>query len=1198
MQIMQRVANCSRKSEPFRLPVQILRIMRISFFLLLACGLHVSARTSSQTLSFSGRAVPIKKVFIEIKKQTGYSVLCSKSSIEHSKPVTIYANNLPLREFLDLVFKDQPFKYSIDSRTIVVTPSSYPVVRPPTFEHPAIPKETIQPVTGRITDSLGNPLSNATVVNQKTNKTVYSGNAGSFTIDANEGDVLLISYVGYETRRITVTSSMFSDANNFVVTLNQAAAKLDEISVVSTGYEMISKERSTGSFAQVDNELFNRSVSTDVLSRLKDVVPGLTFDNFAISGQRNKTGIFIRGQNSIATSTDPLIIIDNFPYEGDLNNINPNDVLSVSVLKDAAAASIWGARAGNGVIVITTKKGQYGQKPLVAFNSNITISEKPDLYYIPKIKSEDYIEMEKTLFAQGFYNSTETSVRRTALTPVVELLIKKRDGLMDPEEVDREIESLKAYDVRKDYERYFLQHSLNQQYALNVSGGSASQRYFVSAGYDKNIASVPGNSYDRVTINATNNYRFLREKLEVGAGVYFTSGLNKTNDPGIIDLEMFNSTRLYPYARLVDENGNALAIRSQSSTSSYRDTYTDTAGGGKLLDWKYRPLDELRLGNNSTRQTDYRIDANLKYKILSFLSAEALYQYNSGANLNRKILSAESFEVRDLINKFSIINPDGSVTRPIPPGGIADRTNASYTSHNIRMQLRLHKTWNAHEISALAGWELRDKSDFSNSSRYYGYDERYGTTQPVSYTTRYTYYHNKTSTTNLIPRRESESEFSDRFRSYYANASYTYEKKYVLYGSARIDQSNIFGVATNQKSVPLWSVGAAWNVDRELFYRADWLPVLKLRASYGYTGNVDKTLSAYTTASISGNNGYGNSYASIRNPPNPDLRWEQIGIANIGVDFATRNNWISGSFDVYRKKGIDLIGQMTYPGQTGVTSFKGNSANTLVRGIDITINTNNLNGALSWNTAILFSALKEKVTKYALVTTASYDMLELASLTPRVGNPLYGVYSYRWGGLDPATGDPIGYLGKEKSTDYTAIYTETMADDLVYHGPGRPTIYGAVRNSFSFKGITVSANIAYRLGYYVRKESLNYTSYLSGVGTHGDFYNRWQKPGDEALTDIPSVPAVANFRRDNLFTFSSALVSRGDLIRLQDVTLSYDLTKDTWKNSPFQRIQLYAFANNLGLLWTANKWGLDPESLTTFRRPAISSFSIGFKAEL
>ena len=257
-------------------------------------------------------------------------------------------------------------------------------------------------VTGRITSSQDNAaLPGVNVIIKGTTLGTSTNSDGIFTIEASDHQTLIFSFIGYKQMELPV-----GDHDNFDIQLEEDIATLGEITIVSTGYQQLPKERVNGSFVQIDNRLLSRRVSTHLLARLEDVTSGLIF-NRNIAGEEND--ISIRGMSTINSQTQPLIVIDNFPFEGDINTLNPNDVESITILKDAAAASIWGARAGNGVIVITTKRGASNQAAKVSFNSNVTITQKPDLFYQSKMSSAQMIENERRLFYKGYYATAETS---------------------------------------------------------------------------------------------------------------------------------------------------------------------------------------------------------------------------------------------------------------------------------------------------------------------------------------------------------------------------------------------------------------------------------------------------------------------------------------------------------------------------------------------------------------------------------------------------------------------------------------------------------------------------------------------------------------------------------------------------------------------------------------------------------------------
>lgn len=1028
----------------------------------------------------------------------------------------------------------------------------------------------------------GSPISGASIFIEDVNERTESNQEGLFRLRVIQEEIILnVTHLGFVRKDIHLKFPLDS---LLIIKLQEDSGLLNEV-VVNTGYQSIPKERATGSFVQINNELLNRKVSADLLSRLEDITSGLIFNRGVGSGTSNPP-ITIRGQSTIRANSAPLIVVDNFPYEGDFKNINPNDVESITVLKDAAAASIWGARSGNGVIVITTKKGRYNEKAKVAFNSNLTLGNKPNQFYQSTISTADFIEIEKMLFGQGYYKAAENSTNKYPLTPVVEMLIQ---GGME-----NEIEALKNIDIRNDYDQYLNRKSFNQQYNLNITGGGENQLFYFSAGYDDNKDNLIGNNFSRFSFNAKNTFLFLDKRLELSSDLYYSE--NKQSNNGFSSITITtpygSSMPLYPYAKLIEKEGEHLAI-----TYQYRQSLLDKAKLDGLLNWDYVPLDELNLSDNINNLMDYRINTSVRYKLSQGLNARVLYQYARSFNNTRNLQSIDSYYARNEINRLTAVNADGSLKRPIPLGGILDHGNGVMNTHNVRAQLGFNKNWHdRHQLDAVGGAEVRDQLNHISKYRLYGYDDENAITGLVDYIGTYTSYINPAQTYHRILNQDSEQELSDRFLSYYANVAYSHLNRYTLSASGRLDQSNLFGVNTNQKGIPLYSIGASWNISDESFYRFSLVPYLKFRATYGYNGNIDKRTSAYVTAWYASNDQYtGLPYAQIQNPPNPELRWERVKVVNLGLDFSSKSDIFSASIEYYRKNGIDLIGMTPYAPSSGITNFTGNYANTEGRGLDIVLNTRILNGNFKWLNSILFSSNREIVSNYKQEGSVS-SYLDDSQVSPMEGRPLYSIYSYPWAGLDPLNGNPRGYLADEVSSDYFSILNATTSEDLIFHGSSRPTEFGAVRNTFSFRNLSFSFNISYRLGYYFRRNSINYSTLWLGQGGHGDYQLRWQKSGDEKYTQVPSMPDKQDNNRNILYHFSEALVEKGDHIRFQDVSFSYDLLSSKIPRMPFAKIQVYLYANNIGVLWKATKNDLDPDYAKSLS-PPVRTVSAGFKID-
>lgn len=999
-------------------------------------------------------------------------------------------------------------------------------------------------------------------------------------------DTLLVRHMGYQTRKLRIGSNQ----NNLVIELTGINTTLEDVTV-STGYQTIPKERATGSFEKLNTEALNNRVSTDILSRLE----GNSTVYFDRRSDARK--LSIRGQSTIFGNAAPLVVVNNFPYEGDINNINPNDVESISLLKDAAATSIWGVRAANGVIVITTKKGAFNQSPVLSFNSNITIGEKPNLYYQSMMSSGDFIDMENFLFSKGFYDAAiNNTTTRPNLTPVVEILAQKRSGSISSADADTRINVLKQIDYRDQMSRYFYRSSIDKQISLGYAGGGSNYNYRLSIGYDQNLANLVRNDNDRFTLGLTNTF-MPRKYLEVQTEIYYVQGTSTLNNlPSTINA--MGKTALYPYTQFADANGKALPV-----AKDYRLAYTDTAGNGKLLDWNYRPVEELNLSDNRTRTNDVRLNTSIIIKPEKHFSAEIRYQYEKQQSQGRNYASIATYTARNLINRHTAFS-NNQPMYGVPLGGILDLSQSTLLSQALRGQVSYKNTWlNKHDLSVIAGGEVRETVTQSNSYRTYGYDDNILTYIPIN-SSDYLPTYNNIGFRSRIPDPRAFSEGTLRFVSMYANAAYTFLQRYTVSGSARKDASNLFGVHANQKGVPLWSSGVSWNISKETWYPLHWLPEFKLRMTYGYSGNVDPSISAFTTISYQSDaylTGY--PWAFFRTPENPELQWEKSAFLNTGVDFASYNRRISGSLDFYWRKGNNLIGQAPIDPTTGVINtmssfnYKGNVADMKGKGIELQLNTHNLTGKFGWSTTLRASYSSNELTRYYFFPTTAYTYLNQGNLvTPLIGRPIYSMQSYHWAGLDPQTGDPMGYVKGQLSKDYLAL-TNVSYRELQYNGNVFPVYFANLKNTFTYQNLSLSITLNGKFDYYFRAPSISYTSLLYNGQGHADYANRWQQPGDEQKTNVPSFVYPVNSYRNTFYDNSSVLVEKGDHIRIQDINLSYSLRKSAWHRLPVNELQCYFYLNNVGMLWKANSKGLDPDYFST-GYPLPLSYALGIRFTL
>ena len=464
--------------------------------------------------------------------------------------------------------------------------------------------------------------------------------SGEFQIEIAGIDTLILSRVNYEEMKIPVKNSL--NETLLIEMKENNYTRLEDV-IVNTGYQSLPKERSTGSFVQIDNNLFNRSTGSNVLDRLNGVANSVLFDNNSDHPPITVRGLGTLSVSQSAGTSSPLIVLDNFPYEGDINNINPNDIESITVLRDAAAASIWGAKAGNGVIVINTKKAHYNQPVHLSINSNVTISQKPDLFAVSQMSTSDFIDVEQSLFANGFYDADlSDSQNWPTVSPVVEILNEQRNGTLSPDQATQKINALRKLDVRNDYLKYFYRRGVQQQYSVAMSGGKESISYLTSLGFDKSLSSLVGDQDNRITWNAQLSLSPIK-KLSIKVSMMSTWAGSNMNSP--LPINLANGKNIYPYAQIADANNNALIL-----SKDFSNNLKDTAGGGNLLDWNYRPLQELNLADNSSKRNNLLLNFDANYLVSKFLNVEIKYQFEKIGSDKKLVLTTEKDAVR--LEKF------------------------------------------------------------------------------------------------------------------------------------------------------------------------------------------------------------------------------------------------------------------------------------------------------------------------------------------------------------------------------------------------------------------------------------------------------------------------------------------------------------------------------------------------------------------
>jgi len=344
----------------------------------------------------------------------------------------------------------------------------------------------------------------------------------------------------------------------------------------------------------------------------------------------------------------------------------------------------------------------------------------------------------------------------------------------------------------------------------------------------------------------------------------------------------------------------------------------------------------------------------------------------------------------------------------------------------------------------------------------------------------------------------------------------------------------------------------------------------------------------------------GTSTARFDNYYNPQLRWETSRMINLALDFSSRNNRISGTIEYFTKKGSNLFGNAQMDYTTVIGYMLSNVAEMKGNGLDISLNTLNINKTVKWNTIVNFSTYHDKVTQYYLADALASQFIGNGSAVPIggvVGKPVYSIFAYKWAGLDPNTGDPMGIINGTVSKDYALLVgAGTKVNDLQFFGSAIPTVYGSFINSWNYKKLSLDIGLSYKLGYYFRRSSINYTRLYNSWLGHSDFAYRWQKPGDETFTNVPSNTFLSNSNRDAFYNGSSVLVEKADHIRLQYINFNYQVNTTSWKSKGLENLNIFINISNLGILWKANKSGIDPDfnfESSGLKSPPI--YSIGLR---
>lgn len=1122
------------------------------------------------TLNYSNR--PLGEVLDELQRQSDYYRI--QYVVGDVSPYTVSGNisNMTVEQAVRSLLKDTPLQIEVNGNFIhVFNPGN---------KAPATGSGNI--IKGRVYDHDGEPLIGVTVRNADTGAATVTDVNGAFSLPARAGagatSTLKFSYIG---KKETQLKAGAGKAVNVV--MQDDGTMLDD--VVVTGYQTLSKERVTGSFDKVGQEVLANRPTSDLSSALQGLVAGMQ----PKENQDGSVDFLIRGTSSLYASSQPLVVVDGFPIEGTFSSINPNDVESVTVLKDAAAASIWGARSANGVIVVTTKKGQKGRLK-VDVQGFLRLNTRQDLdYTLAQADSRTTVDYELKALKGGWYVGDFSNSIYDLTSPfslVDEYYYLNKYYGMSGADMNAALDRLRATDNRDQIKKYLMQTQALQQYNVSLSAGSDKYSTYASIMYEKNNEQTVRRGYERYMLNFNNSYKFNKWLTGTISGTFQRREQNNSG----AQIQEFSG--LSPYELLLNPDGS---YADQIYSWNHLITEKFPLSNLPYNDMQYNLLREVRGRDYKTETTRYRVNLGLNAQLWRGLVFDTKFQYERNQDETRQYDSDDTFFTRQFVDYYTDydLENDNLNTQYIPKGGIIRNSKAVNENYVWRNQLTYNGSFGPHDISALAGMEI---SQYKTSSTTYpyvmGYDPETNTSQP-------SWYGSKTNITTIdgmtYPLSEIVSTtFSDRkdkYVSFFGNFGYIYDGRYGVSFSVRSDGSNFVTADKSLRWSPMWSLGARWNATSEKFMAGtrSWLDRLTLRATYGINGNAEKSTSPQTLISTNVSSVTGTTVSHITSYGNPLLRWEETYTTNIGLDFSVFHGLLSGKVDYYNRLGKYIVGTVTVPSVYGSTTQKYNNAEIQNRGIEA-----ELTGkfsvrpvGLDITSTVTFAYNDNKVRKLFYPDLYCY---QLAEGTFVQGKPIGAIYSYEYGGTKDGMPYVVTKDGQQVPFSDVTLHNRVLGlDKMTYSGTTiSPSTFGWA-NEFAWRGLSLYVYITGKFGGIFRRPTQGNIPSSNSKSFVSKYITDLMNSDGSAYPTLPADGETSTYLWDRYLPYLQSDIENASFIRLKELNLSYQIPAYMLRRFHLTGLKVFVQARDLGLLYTANRYGYDPEWLPgTGYKPSAS----------
>lgn len=1043
-------------------------------------------------------------------------------------------------------------------------------------------------IKGKVVDSIDEPLPGVSVKAKNMSTKTVTADDGSFIIKVNKEPIeLVFSYIGMREKTVLCKSQ-----KAITVVLEDNAVNLDN--VVITGYQEIDKRKLSSSITTMKMSELQTPSTNSLDQMLQGRIAGLAVMNLSSTvGVAPK--IRIRGSSSITGNREPIWVVDGIILDEpvsvsveELNNIdnvnfignaisgiNPDDIERIDVLKDVSATAIYGVKAANGVIVVTTKRGK-GQRPTISYKANWGVTMAPNYGILDLMNSKERIEVSEEMLNRGLEFKTYRPTDMGYEGELQKLWSKETDY----DTFRKRVKDLK--ELNTDWMNLLFRNALSQQHSVSVSGGGKRVDYYVSLGY-----------LHQEGVSTVEKLKQLTGKVKVN--MQLTNHLEAG-----VDLSTNSSDANYAHhsIALLD-----YAYRTSRAIPAFHDDGTYFYYNNDVTKYASLPFNifnELNTTGQDVAKKSTNIKINLTWRPWDWLKLQSLTGMSTSASNQENWADEQSFYV----SKMRLVPYGGKIITGneyyyedaiLPLGGELKYENSSSKRYTFRNVVDLNKTWKKHHLFASVGTELISIQLNSHRGRYLGYMPFRGKTFADIDVSIYKGY---ARAVQASPLQIIDNTLNTM--SLFSTMTYTFDDRYIANFNIRTDGSNRFGQDKSVRFLPVWSTSGRWNVHREKMLQSwSWLDELALRASYGVQGNVHPSQTPYLIVKQENYNSIlGEFVATLKQFPNKHLRWEKTVSYNFGIDFSIFHDRVSASLDVYNKKGYDQIIQRRIAPSNGADFVTINEGDIENKGWELAFNvvplrTKDLVWSMSFNTGQNFN----KVTQEGDTKATWQDYVNGTLI--KNGYAVNSLYAYRFKGLNGQTGLPMFYGETEKDEHgKTIINSQQEAFDaaFVYVGKREPDLTGGFSSSFKYKSFTLNALFSFALGNKIRLNDLYTTSgqglpYPQQNMSH-EFVNRWRQPGDEYKTNIPAlsdnqmryvsydrVYPIADNRWD-MYNKSDIRVVSGSFLRCRSVSLRYELTKKLLDVLHLRGGYMSFETSNLFVLKDPLLRGRDPEQIS------------------